>query len=728
MRRRQLWRSADGAVSIYLIVSTAAMLLVTSLLIDFARIAAFQKQSELAAQSGIRSALSAYDGELYEQYGLFGAGGTDRNEWFARAAELNLQSDESRFSLLRGRIEAAHVNGYEVLGNHAVFTRQVLEEMKYKAPIDFTLEVASKFAPLSSSMKEASMSVELLERVRQLYDEREKRLQEVLALQKAMAEVAKSSLEPQVQSAGGVASGYSSYVRWRMEDAMLGPDEEPIHTASIHSYRNSAYSTSSTLKANSSHVLQNHRDKQQQAEALLEEAERLNEAMKTAIQRMREEGAGDGFDRINRKQLPGGEGGGSGSNSQGDLTAFGEARVAAEGLLLEPAWFETYRLELRHQTADMGRVDAAAADFEQAVSAALSGYGSALAEASQQLEQDLRAYTVKYIQPGTVIEARQSQSDGRQANDRERKSNEAAAKSKLSEVRQLIQAMASASSQKESQEAFQDVQKRMEANLRFNEAAEAQLDESNRLTGAGEEAGEEARLSMASIGTIFSGMADQLEGIRDPLYLNEYIVNRFQSFDPKLFGHSGGGEWNQSAFSSALALENQEAEYILYGFHSPAANVAAAYGELFSLRLAIRTMEGFIECRALGHPLLVLSAAVLYGLEKAAADLAAIAQKGSVELSKYAPVELSYKDYLRVFLILHGGGASRTARMIAVIERNRGVTLASVPTGLTGELTTSVNLWFLPGLMKSFTLTGALGGKVKNNRYEATHTIGWSYG
>ena len=85
-------------------------------------------------------------------------------------------------------------------------------------------------------------------------------------------------------------------------------------------------------------------------------------------------------------------------------------------------------------------------------------------------------------------------------------------------------------------------------------------------------------------------------------------------------------------------IGNQEVEYILYGFHNPAGNISAAYAEIFSSRLAVRTMEGFIVNSKLGNPLAILAAAILYGIEKAIEDMIQLCQKGSVQLSKYAPL------------------------------------------------------------------------------------------
>ncbi|SEN85762.1 hypothetical protein SAMN05518847_104311 [Paenibacillus sp. OV219] len=720
----RFWRRADGAVSLYLIVSTAAMLLLTSLLIDFARIAAFERQTELATQSGIRSALSAYDAGLYEQYGLFGTGGSDRGELFDHAVKHNWTAETAdSFRLLDMKTEASHVDSYEVLGNHAVFKRQVLEELKYKAPIDFTLEIASKFAPIAGAMKEASSSVELLSQVQQLYEEREKRLDEVLAFQKQAAAAASERLPALISStASSIVNGYGNYVSWRNEDASLEEGEEPMHQAEIAAYVNNAVAGSTSIATSGSQALSHHREYEQRAQEALLEAKRYNASIQAAADEISESQAGGGYDRVSQNEIAGRE---PTSMTSTDLSNLQQTRGAVLELVLDAGWFEAYEGELQQQAGAIQRVSNQAATFKASVSSALAEQGSlsSMQLALQSLQSFYKDYKQLYGATGSIIQSRESERMKRQASDRERKANEAAASSKLGEIKEFLEQMKSAPDQEENRNAFQQVKQRMEANLEFNQAAtQSEVPSSESL---GEDSGETVRQSMSAVGTIYSGMADLLEDVRDPLYINEYVAHRFEAFDPKQFALSNG---QQGTFSQALALENQEVEYILYGFHEPASNVSAAYGELFALRLAVRTMEGFIECRALGHPLLVFSAAVLYGIEKAMADMATLAQKGSIPLSKYAPAELSYLDYLRLFLIIHGVSEARIARIIAVIEQNTDTDLSRVSTGLTGELTASVNLWFLPGLMKSFTASGILNGKVKGNRYETTRTIGWSYG
>jgi hypothetical protein len=176
-----------------------------------------------------------------------------------------------------------------------------------------------------------------------------------------------------------------------------------------------------------------------------------------------------------------------------------------------------------------------------------------------------------------------------------------------------------------------------------------------------------------------------------------------------------------------LDIGLQETEYILYGLNYPSANIAASYGEVFAFRLAIRTMEGLIECRAMGHPLLVLAAAIVFGIRNALLDLNLLVERGTVQLSKYIKVDTIYTDYLRLFLLAHGGSANYLARMIAVMEHASGLNFSGTYTYVSGEGKASVKLWFFPGLLKVMGRYGDLGGTVKGNRYEAAYIAESSY-
>lgn len=109
-------------------------------------------------------------------------------------------------------------------------------------------------------------------------------------------------------------------------------------------------------------------------------------------------------------------------------------------------------------------------------------------------------------------------------------------------------------------------------------------------------------------------------------------------------------------------------------------------------------------------------------------DILSFTYNGSAPLSKYVNVDLTYTDYLRLFMLLHGGKEEeRVGRIIAVIEQSTGLTLTSIGTGITGETKVSMKLWFLPGIMEMLGRMDLLQGKVVGNRYETTQTVGSSY-
>ena len=75
---------------------------------------------------------------------------------------LNPGDRSDAFRLMAMELDSSGLELQRPLGTYDIFNRQIVEDMKYKAPIDFTLELVGKFKPLSQSMKEASNTVDVL--------------------------------------------------------------------------------------------------------------------------------------------------------------------------------------------------------------------------------------------------------------------------------------------------------------------------------------------------------------------------------------------------------------------------------------------------------------------------------------------------------------------------------------------------------------------------------------
>ncbi len=737
---RVLFRE-DGAVTIFSVIVLSTLLLFFSLLIDYARIAALHKLTEDAVRSSVRSVLSAYDTNLYDKYGLFGRGGTEGQKLFAEVLGANGEgpagSDQNGMRMVRYNLESSTLLAASFLGSHDVFARQVLEEMKYKAPIDFTLELAAKFVPIAGAMKEASVTVNLLERMRSLYEKREAHLDKVLELQKQSAlEVDASGIPEmiplQMQSAAGehtaygLASGYFNYeAKVRQLETLPVADQDKA-AKEIEAYEARVRTFGSELGSSSDGMLKQAVDRQKEAAKELEAARLLNEEMLLLVQQADGQPEHAGYDAVSEAA-----GGGIEPNEvpEGAAADIKQMKEAADELVKTEEWFTDYKKELEGQGAAAADIERAAASFHTIGLAAVSKpmsitVGDQLNAGADRLRLAYVSYEQSYIRPASILSQRRESLEQGDLK-KKLKQQEEQAGSLWKQARSMLNGLNAAPQSGEHMHVFDQVSELYHNNMLFNQqTAEASRDVAFGVAGDAHEAAER---SIALTGTLFTGIADVLERTRDSLYFGEYVAHRYSYFAPQYL-RSLLAEGSGAELPDAFALQNQEAEYIIYGFHHPTANIAAAYGELFAARLAIRTMEGLIESRNLGHPLLILSAALIYGLKRTMEDMVAFTEQGSAPLSKYVKVELSYTDYLRLFSLMHGAGdRSSMARMIAVIEQKSGVVLSAVPTGVTGEARISMPLWFVPGVMRIIGGLGLLEGKVVGNRYETTQTIGGSY-
>jgi len=797
MKRRRfkgatLWNSRSGSVNVFLIGITAALFLCMAVLIDFARIAAFERLAETAVYSGVRSALSAYDGTLYERYGLFARGGTDSGEIFVRvvSAAMNPEHADRGFRMLRTDMASGEVSPGDTLGLHPVLERQILEEMKYKAPIDFTLELAERFKAISPGLQETAHAADAMKRLQELFDSRQRHLEEALRHQKeAAAVVASSGLAGRIpypsgagagNTAAAVAGGYGGYVGWvraeaerrakeaewrrqieeerrRWEAACRGgsggrsaagesgaegecesppefppPDLGPSYAAEIAAYERSARETADGLIQAARTAADKHARAIAAARQAVDAAAADNERMAGLLRAARNGGAATN----------------PSSREDGMAESAGGIRSIlddASRLVLDAGWFDEYRGELSGQDAAAAGLQAQAGMFESAVAQALGNaderHAPALESAAGKLSGAYQAYASQYIGAdgsgsGNVIALRGHSIAELNAADGQRKEFERQSEAKRGEAAKLLQRIAQLPYDEEAAKEFERLRKRYEASLALNEASSPPSGGTD--DGLNGDSGEYAANASGKAAGLFGLLENAAVDLRDELYLNEYASSRFESFRPQnlsgLIPHtssgtesSAGGTGGGGAGHLPMSVSNQETEYILYGIHSPAGNIAAAYGEIFAVRIAIRLMEGLVECRKFGHPLVVFAAAVTYSLDRALMDMAELINTGKTELSKWLKIDITYRDYLRLFLLIHGSKAGKLARIAALIEHNTGYRLSGMPTSLTGRANVSVNLWFLPGVMKMIAAGGILQGKVVGGRYESTVAAGSSY-
>jgi hypothetical protein len=750
-------QGTQGSVTIYFIIVTAAFVLLTGLLIDFARIAAFRKQAELAVKSGVRSTLSSYDPIIYARYGLFIRGGETANQLFRETLEGNAAPPgEGALPFLDTRWEDADITESRPLASHDVFRRQILEEMKYKAPIDLTLEMGARFRGVSGAMKEATATVNLLERIRKAYDQREMALDEVLNNQSRygesihqllLAEVPYPSANLNTSASAGevrhiadVTVQYEDYVRKRQEDEArqeakrryeerkrklqeektdsstfdieneLGEEPEgPRYAVITSQYERGTASLSVNLNTKSAAIRSKSEEGREQANASWYTAKAANDEMRAILVQAQSTAPTSTVEETTQSDTVIGT---------DNIQSLEQLRKTAEELILTDRFFEEYEAEIGLQYSQGLQLANEATIFASLASSVpgSTGRGPNLQSSATRLQDSYSEYIQAYEPEGVICSARASGLQAHRSHDNERKQEEQKAKVEWSGVTHFLGSLTGTSGTSEEQAVFSKVNELYKANKEWNSATEEPFEGTKQSDPFSGRDG-----AMAASSSLMNLLEGSLLGTRDQLYFSEYTNARFSHYDPAFVKQMlQGGE-------APLNIDKQETEYILYGLNNPSANIAAAYSEIFALRLAIRTMEGLITCRSTGHPLLVLAAALVYGIRNALLDLRSLVDKGTIQLSKYIKVDTNYADYLRLFMLSHGGSANALARTIAIMEHASGVSFDGAYTYSSGEGTASVKLWFFPGLLKVMGRYGDLGGTVKGSRYEATYTADSSY-
>ncbi|MGG3453129.1 TadE/TadG family type IV pilus assembly protein [Paenibacillus rhizolycopersici] len=737
-------RSEQGAVTVFFIVIFAAVFAFVALFIDFARMFALQAKAEALTHAASRSVLSAYDRELAERYGLFAYGQTDGNYIMAKVLQdqLELVGRSEGLPLLGAQLDSSSVEFLRPIGTYPVFEQQIREQMKYRAPIDVTIDLLNRFKPMAGVMKEASNTVDLLGKLQKLYDQREAKLDELLEKQRQAANAVGPYAEVLSVGSGGThgeawngdistlpdaAANYPAYVSQVEADTGKEP-EDRMYTAENSRYRSTTSGMFAKLDRDQRLAEQNHASRLPEARALLEEARRINDQMRQTIEEAEKRPEQTGYNEVSAGTST--RGGSSGPVGDGDVIA--NIRSQAGSLLLSEETFAGLAADIDRQSAAFAGLRNTGTSLLAQSESVLSATASSTSFASgvNSTAEACNAYLRQFVTPGSanVLDASARRMDSHRSSDKERKATEKAASAKLKEaagwIREIEQLKKGL---KEHQAKFDQLEVKMEANRSLNRSTSGDGSASAALNDDPSEAGQ---ASMGRMDGLYGGLAGLMGGMSDSVFQMEYVASYFHFLDVSALNGllEGKGQADKlEVIREQFAPESQEVEYILYGMHNPGGNVAAAFGEIFAMRLAIRTMEGFSKNAAKGNPLLVFAAALLYGAQHALQDMIALTGDGKIQLSDYLKVDLTYRDHLRLFLLLHGRSEQRLSRMLAVISLNTGIDPAERATYVKGKVTVAMPLWFLPGVCKTLGKVGVLKGNVEGSRYYAAKQADFSY-
>ena len=705
---KRLFRSETGSASVYWMIVLGALLMFVAVLIELLRVQAAELHGKYAADAAARSAHSAFR-ESLKNYGLFGLDAETAKSLYTEVVMRNLASsggDSPRWirATPRWLDDSLQTELSGNLADHDVFRRQILEDMKYRAPLEYIANVYEKVKS-SPTLEETQQTAALVRRLEQLED-----------------------LIRQRDSALDMA--------WSAIKRMIGP-EGSIMKAAAHNA--SALEEIGELA---------HRIADQSAAALAALAERLQTelaAIETALKGEEEEERRRELERQQQAK----------ERELREVTALLETAHAYAAKVMD------HRMDIEAQHAELARqLSEIQLRLREAkrINEELTRKASDL---SPELQEIVPLLDVSYFDErdsaiGSLVGLHNGYANQFEPGGMLTGTDFTSRMSRLSDINETLRSEAASlygrllsaeqeriRRQQEARSLQEQERDRAETSMRAAwelaascppesdalypeiKAKEAKYSAWNRHTDAEHGPPSDADLSddAETAGKRALSLAEQLAGgllaARDRAYVAEYALTRFnyRTMRPPVYEES-------DPLSHSLAL--QEAEYVLYGFGSCHLNQAAAFAEMFLLRLSVRTMEAMFEPKrgvAAASPWLLFLWSVAEGAGKAHEDMKKLIAGEEVEWSVRLPskLTLNYKDYLRLFMLLHGGESARLSRMQALIETDTGVDLRKLwsRSRFAGQLEMSVP--FLPDGLR------LKGGTVTDGKVALTVTSEFAY-
>lgn len=604
-----------GSVSIYFIITLGALFIFNAVLIDFARIKIAEQQTEYALRAALRSTLSAYDSKLIV-YGLFAQ--------FDRDQELNIFKKVLEHNLKESiEVHSIDLNPEASLADHTVFKQQILNDMKYTAPIQFILDLIHKFqkSGAANEMKEASTFYKLSEEMEQLIEKRER------SLNRAWTEA------QQLVGPNGLFAQYNLKYNHRLTEMndrankLVEFEIEKLDKLKMEE-----------LADWTIHIASTYTSIQLDYEPLIAKAETIKEQLNQAK---------DYNDQLS-------------DTLEKNSWEFTEEEEPTQ-LVLDRTYFVQYELGI---SRSLGLFNGFKLQFDPVMLWTESDYIKQNIHLHTSNEAYREAANEFYIKQGRLEDER----DLRNAEINSQKINELLQiESILLQVRNLVSDCGSTDS----------------ANFILSN-----LDQENQSSSPEMNLHDAEAIGGQAVRFV-ELMAAGLLQVRDRAYLNEYAIDKF----------------NYRTNPSSNVFHNQEAEYLIYGLDSCMKNHGAAFAEMFGLRLATRMVEALKNPKRLyqsASPFMMVLVALAEGSFQAYEDMKKLLKGEDIELSKNlaGKVSINYKDYLRLFLLIHTQEEKLMNRMQRLIEYHTGNDFDNSMTYYEANIIVHMNMWFIPGIMR----------------------------
>ena len=716
-------RAENGVATVLCTLVFCSIFMFTAVFVDYARIAMFKVKLEQIAHAGLRSVLSAYDVSIQQKYGLFCCSNFGRDDIFAKVLNGSFETkyNSHLFSLLDYKSDYSSLKWKRSLGQHPIFKREICEQMKYIAPVQFALHILPSFKPIALQLKQASRTIRDMKDVEKIYEKRERKIDDVISHQRK----ASSCMMSLVKINGNRGSNIpynnepSAYQRVKQRHAMTN-----INQCCLQDTKQKYEHKKNDLVGEIEDAILQHSYFLNEARLLINQAQQLNNQIKHILSEGKEgvQNVDLGYTKIAQAD---------GCNDlQDDSIVQSEQRIKniramTSQLLLAPECFRSLENDLNEQKDLFYLVTNDLYSFinHQNDAAILHDDTDSQYNIKQSMEC-IQKYIQNYVVEGVQnkIQRTERTIKTRRAGDCERQKLTKRSKKNLIQVKKIIKSTHTQTTNKNSAD-FHLVNAYCEENAAFNNIKMKQ----DCIANVNMNPYHLAANVMSNIDRLFQNTSHFLQGATEQLCLVEYVLSYFKcihDLQDKCVKQN-----NKVVETSQYTADGKEGEieYILYGMPSIKQNVALAYQQIFEIRLAIRMVEGLLENKHTCNPLLILCTAIAYGIEHAIADTKKLKNGNCVSLCKYIKKDLNYKDHLRLFLLMEQNNSVKMSRIAALIRANIGVNINVMYTYVVAQTRGSIKLWFLPGIIKCVGVLWRSSYQVNKNRFYISNISHYSY-
>ncbi len=693
----------NGAVSIYVVIVTFLIFLFNAVLIDFVRIMVAEYQTEQATKTAVRSTFSSYNKDVQNK-GLFVISeGESSGKIFETVFEKNLApEEEGYFKFVDTKMESTSFKSNEErsFANEEIVKHQILEDMKYKAPIEFGKVILDGVLPYACTMLEAEITVDVAEAVDKDIKDRDAEMKNAIEHLKAAKQKLKN-VDGEIND-----PSRSSYPDVKnLQDAVKHNEEYHDDENPPNEYKTDLKNVLNEIESQSDLAYK----ELKKAKKELKDAQKENKKIEETITEIREEVEAK-YDNL--------------SSGNCDQTKTSEAEEEMNKLKdpkeyqVEPQFFQD-----------------ALAKTEKAMKSIDNGKGTTTQSLIPYVEyqiDDLDGMIEKsQIKPsvnllkGYYDTAYKDTKNAVSFADDNYEEQEAVEDSEDGGLGKALEALGKikdfifmAEGLNEDSEKYETLKKLVTdyGNVLSDDAGNLDMDDPK----------QGAKDAFDIVSGLFNQLGNLGKNIRDKAYISEYILTRFNADDSL-------GLFDPNSYPENFLFYNREVEYILYGQHASGANYMAALLELTATRFAFNFIAAFTKdvVKVAPHPIAKFIAATGWAFSHTVDDIRNLTSgTRKVPLLDIPGVKFDtdYKFYLRLFLLIHSSESDeRINRIQAVVDDKTPENIQKAPTYASVKTESSIDLWFIPGITKMLGTTGILDGYVKDGRYFINEKIDYSY-